>query len=105
MDRRGYLHPQAVLQQPVEVAVGVDGDLLGAILRKLRGGPRIGVGRQAGFSATSAARRLRAKITWDSLSRPSLPSSPKVSAYWLLKLQPKEVSRSIAGISTSASSP
>ena len=41
-------HLHAVFQQPVEVAVGVDGDLLGAVLRKLLDGLRVGIGRQAG---------------------------------------------------------
>ena len=44
----GHLHLHAVLQQPVEVAVGVDGDLLGAVLRELLDGLCVGVGRQAG---------------------------------------------------------
>ena len=44
----GHLDLHAVLQQPVKVAVGVDGDLLGAVLRELLDGLRVGVGRQIG---------------------------------------------------------
>jgi hypothetical protein len=42
-----HLHFHAIFQQPVEVAVGVDGDLLGAVLRELLDCLRVGVGRQA----------------------------------------------------------
>ena len=44
----GHLHLHAVLQQPVEVAVRIDGDLLGAVLRELLDSLRVGVGRQTG---------------------------------------------------------
>ncbi len=44
----GHLHLHTVFQQPVDLAVGVDGDLLGSVLRELLDGLRVGVGRQAG---------------------------------------------------------
>ena len=50
----GHLHLYAVLQQPVEVAVGIDCDLLGTILRELFDGLRVGVGRQTRVQAPSA---------------------------------------------------
>jgi len=44
--RHFYLH--AVLQQPVDIAVGVDGDLPGAVLCDLLDGLSVCVGRRAG---------------------------------------------------------
>ena len=100
----GHGDRDAVLEQPIDLAVRRLQAHRRAVAGQLVDGGVDRLGRQRGLSRASAARRRATSTTSPLVSRPSVPPAPKVSSIADTVCQPSAANSPMAGCSTSWSS-